>query len=99
MVQYPQQISQQPINQAPQPIPSQAPQQAPVPAAPEQYQPSPPQPEAEQWYNGVQYQPPVDVPNIGGLPTYGSGVYDLWPKPEYVEDTSMQLPSTRIETL
>lgn len=98
MVQYPQQISQQPIN-PPQQIPTQAPQQAPAPAA-EQYQQPPNHPEAEQWYNGVPYQPPVEVANIGGLQPYGSGVYDIWgPKPEFVEDTSMQLPSARIENM
>jgi metal regulatory transcription factor 1 len=98
MVQYPQQLSQQPIQPQQQQIPSQAPQPAPAPT-PEQYQQPPPQSEAEHWYNGVPYQAPVEVANIGGLPTYGSGIYDIWgPKPEY-EDPTMQLPSARIENM
>ncbi|KAM7193354.1 hypothetical protein V8F20_008404 [Naviculisporaceae sp. PSN 640] len=75
-----------------------APQQQP---AAEQYQP--PQhiqsAEEQQWYNGVAYQPPVEVATIGQLPAYGSGVYDPWgPKIEF-EDPSMQLPSARIENM
>ena len=79
MVQYPNQISQQPSNQG----------------ANEQY-PSP-QAEADQWY---QYQAPVEVATIGQIPAYGSGIYDLYagPKLEF-DDPSMQLPSSRIETM
>lgn len=74
---------------------SQAQQQAPQ-AAPEQYQQAS-QPEAEAWY---QYQAPVEVATIGQLPPFGSGVYDLYggPKIEF-DDPTMQLPSSRIETM
>ncbi|KJZ80467.1 hypothetical protein HIM_00317 [Hirsutella minnesotensis 3608] len=53
--------------------------------------------ETEAWY---QYQPPVEVATIGQLPPFGSGVYDLYggPKIEF-DDPSMQLPSSRIETM
>lgn len=49
------------------------------------------------WY---QYQPPVEVATIGQLPPYGSGVYDIYggPKIEF-DDPTMQLPSSRIETM
>lgn len=52
---------------------------------------------SEPWY---QYQPPVEVATIGQLPPFGSGVYDLYggPKLEF-DDPTMQLPSTRIETM
>jgi len=79
MVQYPNQISQQPSNQG----------------ANEQY-PSP-QAGADQWY---QYQAPVAVATIGPTPAYGVGIYDLYAglKLEF-GDPSMQLPSSRIETM
>jgi metal regulatory transcription factor 1 len=85
------------MTQAP---PPQAVQQAPPQSqpAPEQYQPPHAQPEEQHWYNGVAYQPPVEVATIGQIPTYGSAVYDPWPKMEY-EDPSMQLPSARIENM
>ncbi|KAH8878655.1 hypothetical protein GQ53DRAFT_85858 [Thozetella sp. PMI_491] len=78
-----------------------APQGQPAPApqgAPEQYQQAPhPQ---EGWYNGVQYQSPVEVATIGQIPAFGTaGVYDPWgPKVEF-DDPSMQLPSARIENM
>lgn len=85
----------QPIQAAPQSVPSQAPSAQPVQ---EQYQPPPPHQE-EQWYNGVAYQAPVEVATIGQMPPYGSGVYDPWAiKTEY-EDPSMQLPSARLESM
>lgn len=53
------------------------------------------QPEAEPWY----YQPPVEVATIGQLPAYGTGVYDIYgPKIEF-DDPTMQLPSSRLESL
>ncbi|KAK0705090.1 hypothetical protein B0H67DRAFT_604026 [Lasiosphaeris hirsuta] len=68
-------------------------------AAPEQYPQQHSQAEEQQWYNGVAYQPPVEVATIGQIPTYGSSVYDPWgPKLEF-EDPSMQLPSARIENM
>lgn len=64
--------------------------------------PSPQPPQAvpsEEYWNGVPYQAPVEVATIGSLPTFGSGVYDMWgPKIEF-EDPSMQLPSARIENM
>lgn len=64
--------------------------------------PSPQPPQAvptEEYWNGVAYQAPVEVATIGSLPTFGSGVYDIWgPKIEF-EDPSMQLPSARIENM
>jgi len=83
---------------------AQAPQQQPQPqqqqqGAPEQYQQQHGQAEEQQWYNGVAYQPPVEVATIGQLPAYGTSVYDPWgPKIEF-EDPSMQLPSARIENM
>ncbi|KAK4453057.1 hypothetical protein QBC34DRAFT_446487 [Podospora aff. communis PSN243] len=86
------QVMSQPPQQAPQP---QQQQQGP----PEQYQQQHGQAEEQQWYNGVAYQPPVEVATIGQLPAYGSSVYDPWgPKIEF-EDPSMQLPSARIENM
>ncbi|PHH88590.1 hypothetical protein CDD83_7332 [Cordyceps sp. RAO-2017] len=53
--------------------------------------------EPEAWYP---YQAPVEVATIGQLPPFGSGVYDLYggPKIEF-DDPTMQLPSSRIETM
>lgn len=85
MVQYPPQASSS--------LPSQA-AQAPAQGPAEQYQQTS-QPEA--WY---QYQAPVEVATIGQLPPFGSAVYELYggTKMEY-DDATMQLPSSRIETL
>ncbi|KAK3314689.1 zinc finger protein 32 [Apodospora peruviana] len=55
--------------------------------------------EEQSWYNGVAYQSPVEVTTVGPISAYGPGVYDPWgPKIEF-EDTSMQLPSARIENM
>ena len=56
-----------------------------------------PEAESEAW---LQYQTPVEVATIGHLPAYGSGVFDLYggPKLEF-EDPSMQLPSSRLESM
>jgi len=87
-------MGQAPQSQGVQPQPQQQQQ-----AAPEQYQQQHGQAEEQQWYNGVAYQPPVEVATIGQLPAYGSSVYDPWgPKIEF-EDPSMQLPSARIENM
>ncbi|KAL1883039.1 hypothetical protein VTK73DRAFT_114 [Phialemonium thermophilum] len=58
-----------------------------------------PQAEEQGWYNGVPYQPPVEVSTMGQL-GFGSTVYDPWgaPKLEF-EDPSMPLPSARIDTM
>jgi hypothetical protein len=77
--------------------------EAPQPQQVNQYpSPSPQPPQAvpaEEYWNGVPYQAPVEVATIGSLPTFGSGVYDIWgPKMEF-EDPSMQLPSARIENM
>ncbi|KAK0634839.1 hypothetical protein B0T17DRAFT_586523 [Bombardia bombarda] len=68
----------------------------------EQYQQQQQQQHAQsedQWYNGVAYQPPVEVATIGQIAPY-STVYDPWgaTKLEF-EDQSMQLPSARIENM
>lgn len=55
------------------------------------------QPEAEWVY---QYQSPVEVATIGQIPAFGTGVYDMYsgPKIEF-DDPTMQLPSSRVETI
>ncbi|PNY28447.1 Zinc finger protein [Tolypocladium capitatum] len=87
IVQYSQQQMSQAISQTQQQTPQ---------VAPEQYQ-QPSQPEPEAWY---QYQAPVEVATIGHLPPFGSTVFDLYggPKIEF-DDPTMQLPSSRIETM
>jgi len=94
MVGFQGQVMTQPPQQQQQPP---QPQQQPQQAAPEQYQQHG---QAEQWFSGVGYQPPVEVATIGQLPAYGTSVYDTWggPKIEF-EDPSMQLPSARIENM
>ncbi|KAF6810562.1 hypothetical protein CSOJ01_06241 [Colletotrichum sojae] len=97
IVPYPQQMQQQ--IHTPQPIPTQAPPPPPQQQVPQQYASPTPQTQPEEYWNGVPYQPPVEVATIGQIPTYGSGVYDPWgPKIEF-EDPSMQLPSARIENM
>ncbi|KAK4205684.1 putative zinc finger domain protein [Triangularia verruculosa] len=62
------------------------------------------QEEEQQWYSGAHavYQPPVEV--VGTIPGYGpGGVYDPWgtaggPKLEF-DDSGLQLPSARIESM
>lgn len=97
--QFPQQM-QQPMGQQPMPQPQvmkmEPQRQAPPPPAPEQYQPAP---QPEEWYNGVPYQPPVEVATIGQMPAYGSGVYDPWGGEVKFEDTTIQMPSARIENM
>lgn len=96
----PQQVSQQPPASSPQQpmAPQPQSQEPPAPPPSEQFQQPAAQAETGQWYSNVPYQPPVEVATIGQLPTYGSGVYDPWPKIEY-EDPSMQLPSARIASM
>ncbi|KAI0384624.1 hypothetical protein F5Y04DRAFT_217715 [Hypomontagnella monticulosa] len=103
IVQYVHQAHEQSIHPRslpPQATPTQQLQQ--VQQVQEQYQqaqpppPPPAQPE-DPWYDGVAYQPPVEVTTIGQLPSFGSGVFDQWSiKPDY-EDPSMQLPSARMD--
>lgn len=96
MAPQPQQMSQPP------PPPQQIQQPPPQPQqvhSPHHYQPPQAQPEEQGWYAAVPYQPPVEVTTIHQIPTYGSAVYDPWgPKIEY-EDSSMQMPSARIESM
>ncbi|QPG97892.1 hypothetical protein C2857_006999 [Epichloe festucae Fl1] len=55
------------------------------------------QPEAEWVY---QYQSPVEVATIGQIPAFGTGVYDMYSGPKIdFDDPTMQLPSSRVETL
>jgi hypothetical protein len=97
---FPGQMAQPQQQPSPQPQHQNQPQQQPQQHASPEHQYQPAQPRDEQsWYNGVQYQPPVEVTTIGQIPTYGSAVYDPWgPKMEF-EDPSMQLPSARIENM
>ncbi|KAH7153194.1 hypothetical protein EDB81DRAFT_449313 [Dactylonectria macrodidyma] len=84
----------QAMSQAQQPITSQA-QQTPTPTAENYHHPAA-QPQEEHW---PQYQAPIEVTTIGQLPAYGTAVYDLCgPKIEF-DDPTMQLPSSRLETL
>ena len=97
MVTYQGQMTPQPQVMAQAPTPQQV-QHAPPQAqpAPDQYQQ--PQPEEQSWYQGIPYQPPVEVSTIGQI-AYGTAVYDPWgPKMEF-EDPTMQLPSARIENM
>lgn len=86
---------QQPMVSYAQQMPQSASQPQPPMAV--QAQQTSPHSEHEQWY---QYQAPVEVATIGQLPPFGSGVYDLYggAKIEF-DDPSMQLPSSRIETM
>jgi len=91
MVQYPQPM--------PQPVPAQAAPPQPAPPAAEPYQPAP-APAEGQWYEGVPYQQPVDVPAMGQMPPYGSTVYDPWAEPKIEFETAgMTMPSARIEQM
>ncbi|KAH7124285.1 hypothetical protein EDB81DRAFT_890382 [Dactylonectria macrodidyma] len=84
----------QAMNQAQQPVTSQA-QQNQTPTTENYHQPAA-QSQEEHW---PQYQPPIEVTTIGQLPVYGTGVYDLCgPKIEF-DDPTMQLPSSRLESL
>ncbi|KAH7132690.1 hypothetical protein EDB81DRAFT_904474 [Dactylonectria macrodidyma] len=91
---YPQSMHQA-MSRAQQTITTQAQQQNPVPAT-DSYPQRTSQPQEEQW---PQYQPPIEVTTIGQLPAYGTAVYDLCgPKIEF-DDPTMQLPSSRLETI
>ncbi|KAK7419176.1 hypothetical protein QQX98_003516 [Neonectria punicea] len=84
----------QAMAQAQQPVTSQ-PQQNQTPTTENYHQSTIPSQE-EHW---PQYQPPMEVTTIGQLPAYGTGVYDLCgPKIEF-DDPTMQLPSSRLETM
>jgi hypothetical protein len=85
----PQQQQQQVVHSPPQP------QQDHV-HPPEQYQP--PQAQAEEgWY--APYQPPVEVTTIHQIPTYGSTMYEPWGLKAEYEDSSIQMPSARIDSM
>jgi len=96
MVQYPQPMPQPVPTQQAMPAPGPPPQAAP-PAEP--YHPAP-APAEGQWYEGVPYQQPVEVPTMGQMPPYGSTVYDPWadPKMEF-ETAGIPMPSARIEQM
>lgn len=54
----------------------------------------------EQWYNGVPYQPPVEVPQMTQMPAYGAAVYDPWGEAKIEFETAgIQMPSARIEQM
>lgn len=96
-------IGQQPMIQY---IPQQMPQQQPMPvvaAPPQHHQPTPQYQQVQgqngQWYETVQYQPPVEV--ISHLQAYPQAqVYsDPWIKIDTYDDPSLQMPSARIENM
>lgn len=65
-----------------------------IPQAQPQFQ----QPPQEQWYAAQPYQEPVEV--MSAIPYHNGAVYDPWHvKVEPYDDPSIQMPSTRIETL
>ncbi|KAI0420384.1 hypothetical protein F5X98DRAFT_26445 [Xylaria grammica] len=69
----------------------------PVHGSQEQFQQQATHP-TDQWYNEIQYQPPMEVATIGQIPTYGSVIFDGWEfKPE--DDPTMQMPSARIDNM
>ncbi|KAH6874280.1 hypothetical protein B0T10DRAFT_541186 [Thelonectria olida] len=91
---YPQPMRQA-MFQTQQTVTTQAQQQNPVPATDNYLQPTS-QPQEAYW---SQYQPLIEVTTIGQLPAYGIAVYDLCgPKIEF-DDPTMQLPSSRLETI
>jgi type II secretory pathway pseudopilin PulG len=69
---------------------------------PQQPQQQPPQQPQQQWYDAA-YQSPVEVTTIGSLPPYGAGgmFVDPWgqPKLDFADDSGMQLPSQRLDSL
>src|SRR3569833_14737 len=90
---YSQQMAQQ--VPPPQQMPTSAPQQSAGPSPDEHYQPAPPAEGA--WYDGVQYQPPMEVPQMGQMATYGSAVYEAWADPKIEFETAgIPMPSARI---
>ncbi|KAI5458039.1 hypothetical protein BGZ63DRAFT_56237 [Mariannaea sp. PMI_226] len=79
----------------PQTVTTQAPHQTSTSTS-DTYRPPISQPHEEHW---PQYQHPIEVTTIGQLPAYGTAVYDLCgPKLEF-DDPTMQLPSSRLETI
>ncbi len=59
----------------------------------------PPQTGEEQWYSGVPYQSPVEVPQMAQMQPFASTVYD-WAEPKIDFETSgIQMPSARIEQM
>lgn len=50
------------------------------------------------WYDEVPYNPPLEVPTIGQLPTYGSGLFATWEFKD-LDDPTMQMPSARIDNM
>ncbi|KAI0843941.1 hypothetical protein F5Y00DRAFT_256409 [Daldinia vernicosa] len=108
---FPQQIPQlvhQPIHQqVNQPNYSSQPMQPQIPSVQQahqvqnQYQPAPTQQE-EQWYTSMPFQQPAQVPTVGQVPSFGTGLGtgldSMWcDKPDFDEDPLMQLPSKRLD--
>ncbi|KAI0556022.1 hypothetical protein F4679DRAFT_15022 [Xylaria curta] len=51
------------------------------------------------WYSEIPYNPPIGVPTIDHIPTYGPGLIAGWDfKPE-LDDPTMQMPSARLENM
>ena len=102
-IQNPSPIGQQPMIQyIPQPMPQ--PQQMPVAvSSPQHHQPTAQYHQVQgqngQWYETVQYQPPVEV--ISHIQAYPQPqVYnDPWIKIDTYDDPTLQMPSARIESM
>ncbi|GAP83647.1 putative zinc finger protein 32 [Rosellinia necatrix] len=86
------------LQQTMQVLPAEIPVVQPVHEVQEQFQ-QPPSQHADQWYNTMPYNAPMEVPTIGQIPTYGSVLYGDWEfKPDLVDPT-MQMPSARIDEM
>ncbi|KAI1115436.1 hypothetical protein F5Y14DRAFT_129453 [Nemania sp. NC0429] len=70
----------------------------PVHEVQEHFQP-PPSHHANQWYDEIPYNPPMDVPTIGQIPTFGSISFEPWEFKQELDDPTMQLPSARIDSM
>ncbi|KAI0102398.1 hypothetical protein GGR51DRAFT_289687 [Nemania sp. FL0031] len=52
-----------------------------------------------QWYEEIPYNAPMEVPTIGQIPTFGSGLFAPWEFKTDLEDPTMQMPSARIDNM
>lgn len=70
----------------------------PVHQVEEHFQP-PPSHHTGQWYDEIPYNPPMGVPTIGQIPTFGSTLFEPWEFKQELDDPTMQLPSARIDSM
>ncbi|KAI1179694.1 hypothetical protein F4777DRAFT_585846 [Nemania sp. FL0916] len=90
------QIQQQFRNEMP-PL-QQLPAAEPVHEVQGQFQPSTGH-HTSQWYEEVApYHPPIEVPTIGQIPTFGAGFY-TWEFKSDLDDPTMQMPSARLDNM